>query len=374
MRVAVSPKHKALVAPYTPAVANVIPHATQHEYTGNKLLLIPHGLEETRLLRNMGVETPAPIVSQYDWDRFVDKPFESQVETAALLSMNRRAYVLNTMGTGKTRASLIAADYGLSSAQIRRVLIIAPLSTLTPTWMNEIFLNFPHRTGVVLHGSKKRRQKLLAEPHDFYVINHDGVQVVLPELLERKDIDCIILDELAVYRDYSTDRYKLTKKVLQGRKFVWGLTGAPTPNAPTDAYAQIQLLQPEKLGTFKRFREATMHQLTQYKWVPRKDAAALVHSYMQPSVRYTLEDCYDIPPTTYTSRVVEPSATQKAFYTRLKNAMATMYQQHEITAANKGVLHSKLLQVACGYIYTDERKVLGLQPTSKLKELKNILE
>lgn len=365
--VLVSTQHRKLLIRNSPAVAAVVPHAIER---GN-YLLVEHGLEETRVLRNLGYNAPAPMLSHYEWGS--SKPFESQKETAGLLSMAKRAYVLNTMGTGKTRAALYAADYLIKSAQIKRVLIVAPLSTLTPTWMNELFTHFHQRSGVVVHGTKKKRQKLIAEDHDFYIINHDGLQVVLPEILARKDIDLIILDELAMYRDSSTNRWKLTSKVLGGRKFVWGLTGAPTPNGPTDAYAQIKLMQPSKVGSFRRFRQDTMIQVSSFQWVAKKDSAEYVHKLMQPSVRYTLEDCWDIPATTYATRELEMSAQQKKFYTSLDSAAHAAYAEHQITPANEGVVRNKLMQVACGYVYTDDKRILGLDPRTKLAELASIL-
>lgn len=365
--VLVSPKHQKLLIRYDPAVANIAPHAIRKR----DYLLLDHGRQETRLLRNLGYDAPAPILSQYDWCRTV--PFESQRQTAALLTMNARAYVLNTMGTGKTRASLFAADFLMSTPQVRKCLVIAPLSTLTPTWMNEIFRFFHHRKAVVLHGSKAKRRKLLAEDVDFYIINHDGVQTILPELEARGDIDCVIVDELASLRDASTDKYKIIKKVIIKRPYVWGLTGAPTPNAPTDAYAQIKLLQPNKLGTFTRFRDATMYKLTQFKWLPRAQAADYVHKHMQPSVRYTLEDCVDIPETTYSTRQLKPSPQQEDFYKKLDDAASAAFLDHKITAANEGVVRNKLMQVSCGYVYTDDKRVLGLNPSAKLAEVRAIL-
>lgn len=371
-KVLISPAHKTVVVPWTAQVAAVVPHALAKEHKGTKLLLVPHQREETRVLRNLDYDVPAPILSQYDWES--RQAFDSQRETAGLLSMNKRAYVLSTMGCGKTRAALFAADHLMIAQNVRRCLIVAPLSTLTPTWMNEIFMHFYHRSAVVVHGTAKKRKKLLAEDHDFYIINHDGIQVVLDELIARTDIDLVILDELAMYRDSSTDRWKLTKKVIQPRKYVWGLTGAPTPNAPTDAYAQIKLMQPEKVGSFGRFRDSCMFKLTQFKWVPRPNSAATVHGLMQPSVRYKLEDCVDIPETTHSTRQIALSPIQEKFYKRMNDALLIQYNEHTVDAANEGVKMSKLLQVACGWVYTQDKKTLGLQPKARLKELENILD
>ena len=68
---------------------------------------VPYGLDEAKLLRNLGVPVPSPIHHQYQWPgRF--EPFRAQKLTAAMLTVMRRAYVLNEIGTGKSMAVLWA--------------------------------------------------------------------------------------------------------------------------------------------------------------------------------------------------------------------------------------------------------------------------
>lgn len=352
-----------MLLPHDPRVATTIPHALQRD--GH--MLVPHRREETRLLRNLGYKIDAPIRTAYDWPG--PEPFHAQHETAALLSMNTRAYVLSTMGTGKTRSALFAADFLLQEGEINKVLILAPLSTLTPTWMNELFTLFHHRRAVLLHHkNRKKRFKLLEEEADFYVMNYDGVKVLGDALLDL-DFDCVVVDELSTFKNDTSDLWKATSKLVRKAKFVWGMTGTPTPNEPVDAYGQIKLLHPSRVTSMKRFRESTMYQVTTFKWLPKPTAVDTVHGLMQPSVRFKLEDCTDIPPSTTVTRQIEMSPLQTKFYTKLKNAASAAYQHHEITAANEGVVRGKLMQVACGYVYTDEKKVLGLRPKKKLDEL-----
>ena len=66
--------------------------------------MVKHGVDETRLLRNVGFDVPAPILSHYDFEG--GTPFDVQRKTCTMLNMNSRAYVLNGMGTGKTKAAL----------------------------------------------------------------------------------------------------------------------------------------------------------------------------------------------------------------------------------------------------------------------------
>lgn len=358
---------QSLLVPIRDDVAALMPHAKR----AGDYLVVPHRREETRLLRNLGLASPSPILHHYEWPGF-QEPFESQRKTAALLSMNTRAYVLNTMGTGKTRASLFAADYLLGTGDISRVLIVAPLSTLNPTWLNELMLTFPHRTALVLHGSKTKRLQLLGSTADFYIINHDGVTTIR-EYLADADFDCAIIDELAVYRTRGTMRWRSMRDVVRNIKFVWGLTGAPTPNAPTDAYAQAMLVRPDTAGSFTKFRDLTMHKITQFKWLPKPGANDTVYELLQPSVRYRLEDCIDIPATTYVTRTAGLSKTQKRFYDGVMKGLHVQYGNNEVTAANEAVKLSKLLQIGGGYVYDDNQRVLDMDPKPRLAAVSELV-
>ena len=175
-------------------ILNVIPRAKHFKVKGTPYVAVPHKTIETRLLRNMGYDAPAPIRYHYDWPgRF--KPFDAQREAAAFLSMHERAFNLSELGTGKSLASLWAYDYLRSIGQLNKALVISPLSTLERTWADEIFQHFPHLECAVLHGSRDKRIKLLNTDVDVYIINHDGVQIIEPYLKERPDINLVIVEQ-----------------------------------------------------------------------------------------------------------------------------------------------------------------------------------
>src|SRR5690606_30404169 len=100
-----------------------------------------------------GYTVPAPILTHYDWPGQW-KPFDAQKQTAGLLTMNKRAYVLNSMGTGKTSSALWAWDYLYGAGLAGKLLVVAPLSTLRFTWAAEVFRTLSHRkVSVVWHSS-----------------------------------------------------------------------------------------------------------------------------------------------------------------------------------------------------------------------------
>lgn len=370
----VSAKHKSFAIPFNPGIANLVPQAKpfQHPDLGN-MLLLPHTRDTTRLARNMGYNTPAPILTQYDWNN--DVPFHTQKITAALLTMQSRAFVLSEMGTGKTRATLHALNFLMLTGEIGRALVVAPLSTLTNVWDMEIFKYFNHFSTGVLHGTKAQRLKVLGKNSDIYIINHDGIETILDDLLARSDIECVIVDELAAFRNARTDRWKALNKVCSGRSFVWGLTGSPTPNSPTDAYGQVKLLNPTRIPKyFKEFQRQTMVQVSQFKWINRPEANEIVRDAMQPAVRYKRDDCVELPPVSYQTRTTSLSTEQSRVYSELIKKLKLGFQQGTVTAANEGVLFSKLLQITCGWVYTSDRRVVALDNKPRMDELLEILD
>lgn len=365
----VSLKHRMFGVPKDLRLANVVPEAK----TVDGMTVVPHSLDTTRLARNLGYKVGAPIQYYYDWRN--STPFRTQRITAGMLTMNRRAFVLSEMGTGKTRATLFALDYLMLEGEIRSALIVAPLSTLSMVWDREIFEHFPDLKTRVLHGSRAKRLELLSEPANIYIINHDGVGVLRDALIARKDIDCVVIDEIAAYRNATTERWKAMNAILGGRKYVWGLTGSPTPNAPTDAYGQVKLLMPNNVPRhFSHFQKATMRKVSQFTWVPRPDANNTVFDLMQPAVRFRRDECVELPPVSFTSREVQFSRQQEDTYTRLMKLLRLRFAEGEVTAANEGVLFSKLLQISSGWVYTSTGDVVDLNPTHRLAELESILD
>lgn len=287
--------------------------------------------------------------------------------TAAFMTSHTRSFILNDMGTGKTITALWAADWLMQQGVIRRALVITPLSTVNVVWREHILDHLIHRTATVLTGAAARRKRLLAEPHDFYIINHDGVQVINKILVERQDIDLVILDELAELRNSQTNRWEVINEAIRKRVWVWGLTGSPTPHSPTDAWAQIKLLKPENVPRyFSHFRNQVMIQRITHKWESRADALDIVYRAMQPSIRFTREQCITLPEATYVTREAQLTEIQARLYKELVRRYETEYAEHAITAANEGVKQLKLLQIICGAVFAKDGTLISIPCTPRL--------
>ena len=293
-----------------------------------------------------------------------------------MLSLEQRAYVLNGMGTGKTKAALWAFDYLRSNNICGKMLVSAPLSTLSFTWAKEIFNTVPHLKCAVLHGSKAKRLELLADPSvDIFIINHDGHKVILSELLQRKDINVLVIDELAVFRNGQASRGKAMKRLADRMEWVWGMTGSPIPTSPTDAWAQARLVTPNTVPKFfGRFREDLMTKSGAFKWLPKADAVEKAFAAMQPSVRFTLDDVVELPDMVERYVDVEMGPQQAKIYGALKTQCYAAVQNHEITAANAGAVMMKLLQVSTGWVYSKTRDVVPLDNNTRIQALMDAIE
>lgn len=372
----VSSAHKKLVLNLrNPArVTTVIPTAKVLQHNGNVLIAVPHKVHETRVLRNLGIKAPSPILHHYNWPgRF--KPFDAQRRTAAFLTMHDMAFVLNDMGTGKTLAALWAFDYLRTQGLASKAMVVSPLSTLERTWADEVFMHFPHLSVGVVYGDKARRQKVLAGDYDIYLINHDGVDVVCKEIIAKKEIDTFIVDEIAAFRNASTDRWKALRKATTGRTRIWGMTGTPTPNSPLDAWAQCRLVVPGRVAPYMgRFRDSVLKQAGPFKWVPREGANDIVADAMRPSIRFTRDQCVDLPPVVYVDRSVVLSPEQAKAYKEMHSTLRMDFQNQQITAVNEAVKMSKLVQIACGVVYDAQGNEIALPNQARIQALLDIIE
>lgn len=362
-------------------ITTVIPTAKLVTHKGVRLVAVPHRPDETRVLRNLGFEVPDPMPIHYDWPKAAGRynPFDAQRETASFLAMHSRAYCLNGMGTGKTNAALWAYDYLHRTKQVDKMLVICPLSTMERTWADSVFQTFPHLECAVLHGSRDRRLKLLKEDVNVYIINIDGVKTIEDALKERSDINLVVVDELAMVRNGQTTRWKTLNEICnkQYSRRVWGMTGSPTPNSPTDAWAQCKLVTPDNPllpKYFGKFRDMVMRQLTQFKWVPRPDAAETVHKMMQPAIRFSLDDCTDLPEQIFMTRDVEMTPEQKKAYKDMLAKLATEYAGGQILAVNEAVKANKLIQIACGVAYGTDGAIVELPSQPRVEVVREIIE
>lgn len=360
-------------------ITTVIPTA---KVLKEHIVAIPHRPDEMRVLKQLGFDgIPDPLKTNYQFPKAGGRfdPFKAQIETANFLSMHSRCFVLNSMGTGKTVSSLWAYDYMRSRKQVNRALIICPLSTMERTWADEVFKTFPHLDATVVYGSRQRRLKLLEQDSHLYIINIDGIKTIKEVMAKRPDIDLVIVDEVAMFRNASTTRWKDLNELInkQTARRVWALTGMPTPNSPIDAWAQCKVVTPDNPAIPKYFgkaRDILMKQLSQFKWIPRDNANDTVKEWMQPAIRFSLDECTDLPEQVFISRDAQMSEEQRKAYVEMLSRLKTEFEGGELLAVNEAVKANKLVQIACGVAYGTNEETIVLPAPDRINVLKELIE
>jgi SNF2 family DNA or RNA helicase len=385
----------ALIYPGTlPAhIAPFLPEAQQI----NGFFAVPRTLRNSIVLAQYNYPV-MPVMDEYDWPIERNrKPLPHQKIYANFSVLHPKMLNLGDPGTMKTLSTLWAMDFMMRQFPpgTCRALIIAPLSTLETVWAAAIARNFPGRRSYkVLIGDAEKRTKLLAEPADCYIINHDGIKVdahikkrdvkrgekrielrgFSRALAERKDIRIVIADEASAYKDASTYRHEITRMVLGDRPFWWLLTGTPTPNSPADAHGLAKLVNNAYGKSFNHFRMETMIKVSDFKWVPQKDGYEKARRMLTPSVRFALDDVWDGPPMTFQRRKVELTADQKRHMNDLKNNLQVLVRDGKsISADNEAAARQKFIQISLGMIYDGDHKAHPVDAKPRYDELYDII-
>lgn len=370
----VVPNKKALVinTSIRDKVLAVIPHAKEISVEGKRMVAVPHGVEECLVLRNLGFRNvPSPILSYYKWPgRYA--PMAHQRDTAAFLTGHRRALVLSEPGTGKTAASLWAADFLMRHEFVKRVLVVCPLSTLRSVWAKELKTFLPHRTFNLIVGTRERRYQLLDDDSlEFAIINHDGINTIR----DRMDMfDLVIYDEGTALKNPSTQRFSTFNSwVMKANPWLWVMTGTPFSQTPMDAWSLAKIVaSPTLKKSYTGFRELVMKKVSMFKWVPREDALETCKRVLQPSIRYTLDECVELPVTVVTERQTSLSIAQaKAFKEMREKAVMVA---HDITAVNAAVVMQKLIQIVCGVVYDSAGDRHQIDAAQRLEDLKELID
>lgn len=293
------------------------------------------------------------------------------------------------MGLGKTVITLTAIrDLMLDEMAVSKALVIAPLRVARDTWPAEVE-KWDHLKDLdisVIVGTAKERIAALNHPAMVYVLNRETVKWLV-EYYEKNglrwDFDMVVIDELSSFKNHQSQRFKWLRKVRPFvRRFV-GLTGTPTSNGLMDLWAEIGILDGgERLGRFiGRYREAyfkpgSMNPQTGvvFSYIPRPGAEKQIYGRISDiTISMKALDYLDMPDYVSTQHYVEMSEPERKLYDQLKSDLIIPLEDGDIDAANAASLTGKLLQMANGAVY-DENKEARVIHSRKLEMLEDLIE
>lgn len=288
------------------------------------------------------------------------------------------------MGLGKSVITLTALS-ALMHDQflIRKALVIAPLRVARDTWPSEI-RKWDHLSGLtysVAVGTEAERRAAFMKTADLYIINRENVDWLVTKSGIPFDFDMIIIDELSSFKSHQAKRFKSLLKVRPYVKRIVGLTGTPSSNGLMDLWAEFRVLDlGERLGRY----------ITRYRssfFTPDKRNGEIVYSYRPlpgaedviyeriSDITISMKSCdyLTLPECVINEVPVYMDEKEQAVYDGFRDEMVAKIRDKEIDAANAAVLSGKLLQMANGAVY-DEEKVSHPIHSRKLDALEDLIE
>lgn len=292
--------------------------------------------------------------------------------------------LLLEMGLGKTVSTLTAMDLLLNDYfEASRILVIAPLRVAEDTWAREIekWDHLRHlRISKVLGSAAVRRKALKAEA-DIYVINRENVEWLVSEYGSKWPFDTVVIDELSSFKNPQAKRFRALRRIRPMIKRVVGLTGTPTPNSLMDLWAPMYLIdQGERLGkTITGFRDryfvpGSRNGHVVYEWKEKKEAEDRIYEAISDiAVSMKAEDWLELPERIDRTVPVSLSSKAKEQYKKLEKELLLPFMDADVVASTAAVLSNKLLQMASGAVY-DEDKGVKLIHDAKLNAMEDIIE
>lgn len=315
------------------------------------------------------------------------KPHDYQKRAIDFILSHNAAGLFLEMGLGKTVITLTAIEYLIYNAMdVSRVLVIAPLRVAEDTWSRES-KKWDHLSGLKISkvlGSTAKRRKALEADADIYVINRENVVWLVEELAENKirwPFDMVVIDELSSFKSASSKRFKALKKVRPLIDRIVGLTGTPAANSLMDLWAEMYLLdRGERLGATitgyrqNYFKPGWGNGVIVYKWDARPGALkAITKKIGDITMSMRAEDYIQLPDRidTTVNVVLEDKALKK--YREMEQRSLLELEDSEVVALDAAAVMSKLLQMANGFIYTEEHEAVFIHK-AKLEALDEIIE
>ena len=287
------------------------------------------------------------------------------------------------MGLGKTVTTLTAIDNLILLGEVNKVLVIAPKRVAEDTWSTEVD-KWEHLKDLRISkiiGTSNQRLKAIKADADIYVIGRDNIAWLVDSCFNNWIWDMCVIDELSSFKSSKSVRFRQLKKVRPYFKRIVGLTGTPAPNSLIDLWPQMYLLDGGKrLGKtitgYKQqyFSPGQSNGYVVYNWNLKEGAEdAIQNKISDICISMMAKDYLDLPERIDNKIKISLSEGAKKKYKQFEKDLVMELGDEDITATNAAVLTGKLLQMANGAIYTENRTVIDIHQ-EKLKALLEIIE
>ena len=310
------------------------------------------------------------------------KPHTYQKEMIEYILTHPSCGLFVDMGLGKTVTTLTALqilrdDY----LDIGKVLIVAPKRVAIDTWPSEI-AKWDHVKDLrysLIAGTKKERELAVKKEADIYITTRDLISWLVVYLAPEWPFDTLVLDELSSFKNHQAKRFKALRSVIGKTKRRIGLTGTPKPNTYMDLWSELYLLdRGERLGRmiggYRRsyFRESLYGGYATYTIIPGKEKE-IDRKISDICISMKAKDYLKQDDPLILDKVITLSPKDYKKYKDLERTYVLDLPDKEISAINAAALSGKLLQLANGAVYDDEKRATVIHD-AKIETLQELME
>lgn len=315
-----------------------------------------------------------------------------QIQAADFALKTPRCGLFLKMGLGKSRITL-AVIASLNPAH--HILLIAPKNIARSSWVEEIKksgLNMRCKSFIINENgkqlTKKKRHKLYEEafyePPTLYFINRELIPDIVGFYQNRWPFAFLIVDELQSFKSYKSVRFKALQDILPYTTRFIGLTGTPSPNGLEDLWSEIYLMDGGlRLGfNITAYRNAFFRPGYgvgptgyPYNWIPLPGSKDIIYDRISDLVISMDNSVLELPPVTYNNVYAYMDEHQIAVYREMARTSVFQYGETEeevVAACSAGVLQNKLLQMASGCVYIDDKHNFVTLHSAKIEALQYI--
>lgn len=221
------------------------------------------------------------------------------------------------------------------------------------------------RVAAVL-GSESKRIRALNTPADLYVINRENVVWLVDYYRNSWPFDMVVVDESSSFKSHSAKRFKALAGVSEKIDRLVELTGTPSPNGLNDLWSQVYLLDGgERLGKrYTQFRERYFDPAERgnnviYNYAAKPGSReSILEKISDICISMKSEDYLQLQDITYHEIPVELDAkAQKAYDSLEREMVLSLPAEEEISVTSAAALSNKLMQLANGAVYDENRGI-----------------
>ena len=307
-------------------------------------------------------------------------PYEHQDRAFQIGIALDQSALLMEQGTGKTLSAIAVAGYRYQYGQIKRLLVISPLSVV-PVWSSEFSKHAGFEYSLVTLDDMKEHQRaeiLAAMPTkglQVVVINYDATWRCIDLLIKWKP-DMVIVDESQKIKNGRAKRSKAIHKLGDMVNYRMILTGTPITQGPLDVWSQYRFLNHALFGRrYLSFREryAIMGGYGGYEVKGYRNLPKLAQKAHSVAFRVTKKEALDLPETTDQKVIVNLSPETMRIYQQMENKFLVKFAD---TVATAPIILTQLLrlqQITGGFLPTEDGAIKEFD-SAKLEAVRELLE